>query len=107
MALDPRLLLLDEPTTGLDPNAGRALDEVVLGIKRRGGKAVVAVSHDVASIETIADRVVMLAHGRVVASGTLDEVRASADEHVRAFFERRSVPGARHASLVEQLEWRG
>jgi phospholipid/cholesterol/gamma-HCH transport system ATP-binding protein len=106
IALEPGLLLLDEPTAGLDPTTARAIDELVLGLKARGDMGIVAVTHELGSINTIADRGVMLAAGRVIAAGTLAEVRATPDERVEAFFQRRLLPGAAHASLVEALEWR-
>jgi len=105
LALDPPLLLLDEPTTGLDPIAARALDEVVLDVRHATGSAVVVVSHDVDSITTIADRVTMLADGKVLAAGTLQEVRANTDPRAQAFFQRALPPQESQASLLDQLEW--
>jgi phospholipid/cholesterol/gamma-HCH transport system ATP-binding protein len=107
LALEPPLLLLDEPTAGLDPVTARAIDELVLGFRARGDMTIVAVTHELGSINTIADRAIMLAHGGVIAAGTLDEVRASTDERVQAFFQRRLLPAGAHASLVETLEWSG
>jgi phospholipid/cholesterol/gamma-HCH transport system ATP-binding protein len=106
IALDPSLLLLDEPTSGLDPTTARAIDELVLGLRERSGMGVVAVSHEIGSINTIADRAVMLAHGRVIAAGTLEEVRSETDPRVRAFFERALVAGEVRRTLGDELEWR-
>jgi phospholipid/cholesterol/gamma-HCH transport system ATP-binding protein len=106
MALEPPLLLLDEPSAGLDPITARALDELILSFKARGDIGIVAVTHELGSINTIADRAVMLAHGKVIASGTLDEVRGTPDERVQAFFERRLLPDPRHESLADRLAWR-
>jgi phospholipid/cholesterol/gamma-HCH transport system ATP-binding protein len=105
-ALEPGLLLLDEPSAGLDPITARALDELILSFKARGDMGIVAVTHELGSINTIADRALMLAEGRVLAAGTLAEVRAHPDERVQAFFERRLLPGAAQASLADALEWR-
>jgi ABC-type transporter Mla maintaining outer membrane lipid asymmetry ATPase subunit MlaF len=66
----------------------------------------VAVSHESGSINTIADRAVMLAHGRVIAAGTLEEVRSETDPRVRAFFERALVAGEVRRTLGDELEWR-
>jgi phospholipid/cholesterol/gamma-HCH transport system ATP-binding protein len=107
IALEPPLLLLDEPTAGLDPTTARAIDELVLGLKARAGMGIVCVTHELGSINTIADRAVMLAKGTVIASGTLDEVRAAPDPRVQAFFRREIPPESGHKSLVEELEWRG
>jgi phospholipid/cholesterol/gamma-HCH transport system ATP-binding protein len=105
IALDPSLLLLDEATSGLDPTTARAIDELVLSLRERSGMGIVAVSHDIGSINTIADRAVMLSRGRVIASGTLEEVRSDPDPRVRAFFERELVAGEVRHTLGE-LEWR-
>lgn len=106
LALEPSLLLLDEPTSGLDPTTARAIDELILGLRARTGMGIVAVSHEVGSINTIADRAVMLAQGRVIAAGSLEAVRADPDPRVRAFFERALVEGELRRGLVDELEWR-
>jgi len=106
IALEPRLLLLDEPSAGLDPTTARAIDELILGLKARGDMAIVAVTHEVASINTIADRALMLADGAIIACGTLAEVHASAEPRVQAFFRRELVESAETTSLVDELEWK-
>jgi phospholipid/cholesterol/gamma-HCH transport system ATP-binding protein len=106
IALEPSLLLLDEATSGLDPTTARAIDELVLDLRARTGMGIVAVSHDVGSINTIADRAVMLAHGHVISTGSLEEVRGDPDPRVRAFFERALVAGEVRRSLGDELEWR-
>jgi phospholipid/cholesterol/gamma-HCH transport system ATP-binding protein len=106
IALEPRLLLLDEPTAGLDPTTARAIDELIMSLRDRAGMAIVAVTHEIASINTISDRAVMLAGGEMIASGTLEEVHASADPRVQAFFQRKLVEGRETTSLVDELEWK-
>jgi phospholipid/cholesterol/gamma-HCH transport system ATP-binding protein len=106
IALEPSLLLLDEPTSGLDPTTARAIDELVLRLRERSGMGIVAVSHELGSINTIADRAVMLAHGRVIAAGPIADVRSDPDPRVRAFFERALVTGEQQRSLGDELEWR-
>jgi phospholipid/cholesterol/gamma-HCH transport system ATP-binding protein len=88
MALDPEVLFCDEPSAGLDPITAAALDQLILDLKDRFGMSVVVVTHELASIETIADRVTMLAAGKVVAAGPLDEIRKRDHPVVRAFFDR-------------------
>jgi phospholipid/cholesterol/gamma-HCH transport system ATP-binding protein len=88
MALDPEVLFCDEPSAGLDPITAAALDQLILDLKDRFGMSVVVVTHELASIETIADRVTMLAAGKVVGAGPLDEIRAMDHPVVRAFFDR-------------------
>lgn len=106
IALEPGLLLLDEPSAGLDPVTARALDDLILGLKARGDMGIVAVTHELASIRTIADCAVMLAEGDVIARGTLAEMEAATDPRVVGFFQRKVPPADRHASLVDALEWR-
>jgi phospholipid/cholesterol/gamma-HCH transport system ATP-binding protein len=88
MALDPELLFCDEPSAGLDPLTSAELDELILRLRDRFGMAIVVVTHELMSIERIADRAVMLSQGRVLADGTLDEVKATDHPEVRAFFDR-------------------
>jgi phospholipid/cholesterol/gamma-HCH transport system ATP-binding protein len=105
IALEPGLLLLDEPTAGLDPITARAIDELVLSLRARGRMGIVAVTHELGSINTIADRAVMLAQGKVIAAGTLAEVRGQPDERVQAFFQRKLLPRGAHESIVDALAW--
>ena len=106
LALEPSLLLFDEPSAGLDPITGRELDELILALKKGGDVGIVAVTHELGSINTIADRAVMLAGGKLIASGTLAEVRENPDERVQAFFRRELLPQEAHRTLADELEWR-
>ncbi len=88
MALDPQILFCDEPSAGLDPLTSAELDELILRLKDRFGMAVVVVTHELASIEKIADKVLMLSAGKVIADGALPEVKAADHPEIRAFFGR-------------------
>jgi len=93
LALDPPLLFLDEPSAGLDPISAVGLDQLVLDLVRSLGTTFVIVTHELASIYTIADRVVMLNRGRMVAEGPPAALRdESPDPWVRAFFRRELPP---------------
>jgi phospholipid/cholesterol/gamma-HCH transport system ATP-binding protein len=85
IALDPELLFCDEPTSGLDPVATAAIDEVVRSVTTTLGVATVVVTHDMTSAFRIADRILMLFRGRVIASGTPEEIERSEDPAVRQF----------------------
>jgi phospholipid/cholesterol/gamma-HCH transport system ATP-binding protein len=104
MALEPSLLLCDEPSAGLDPITGRELDDLILALKKEGSMAIVVVTHELGSINTIADRAIMLADGKVLAAGPLAQVRADPDERVQAFFNRRTLAERDEHSLLEALE---
>ena len=85
MALDPRLLLVDEPSAGLDPITTEEIDNLLLGLKEHGNTTLVVVTHNIPSARKIGDELVMLHEGRIAARGTPDELEASQDPFVRAF----------------------
>jgi phospholipid/cholesterol/gamma-HCH transport system ATP-binding protein len=86
--LDPELVFCDEPSAGLDPVVAAGIDSMLITLRDTLGSAFVVVSHELASIQTIADRAVMLAHGTVHAQGTIAELTASHDAVVYNFFHR-------------------
>ena len=91
MVLDPDILFLDEPSTGLDPITAAELDQLIVHLARSLGITFVIVTHDLASTFAVADRVIMLADGRVTAAGTPRELSDhSTDSWVQSFFNRRS-----------------
>ncbi len=102
MALDPELYFLDEPTSGLDPNTAADFDELVLRLKRAMGMTAVVVTHDLDSAFRIASRIGVLIDGRLVAEGTPDAIRATADPRIKSFIgraPRRGATGAEAWSL--------
>jgi phospholipid/cholesterol/gamma-HCH transport system ATP-binding protein len=103
LALDPELLLFDELSAGLDPVTARELDELVLRLKAQFGVAIIIVTHELSSIQMIADQAVMLHGGKVLAAGTLDEVRSLDHPQVRAFFDRRPRSAALQHGLLDTL----
>ena len=94
LALGPEVLFLDEPTAGLDPITARAFDAMLASLCRDLGITVVLITHDLDTLLSIAQRVVVLGHGRVVADGTVDAVTASDDPWIRAYFEGRRMLAA-------------
>jgi phospholipid/cholesterol/gamma-HCH transport system ATP-binding protein len=90
IALDPEIVLFDEPTTGLDPVSADVINELILRTQRALNTTAVVVTHDMASVNKVADRVVMLFEGRLIIDGTPDEIRASTDPVVRRFIEGRA-----------------
>ncbi|HEY3159195.1 MAG TPA: ABC transporter ATP-binding protein [Vicinamibacterales bacterium] len=84
MALDPKILLVDEPSAGLDPITAREIDGLLVDLKKKGA-TIVVVTHDIPSARHIGDELAMLHDGRVVARGTAEEFDRSDDQLVRAF----------------------
>jgi phospholipid/cholesterol/gamma-HCH transport system ATP-binding protein len=88
LALSPDILLLDEPTAGLDPISSAEIDELVLKLQAEHHMASVVVTHDLRSAKTIAGRLILLNQGKVTAQGTFQELQESDDEFVREFLKR-------------------
>lgn len=89
MAMDPEIILYDEPSAGLDPVVAAGLDQLIRKMQQTYNLTSVVVTHELASVELIADRVCMLDRGRIAGIGTLEGLRASDHPYVRQFFERR------------------
>ena len=84
MALDPALLLVDEPSAGLDPITSEEIDDLLLDLKRQGTTLIV-VTHNIPSARKLGDELVLLHKGRIAAQGTVAEFEASEHELVRSF----------------------
>jgi len=85
MSLDPPILLVDEPSAGLDPITSDEIDNLLFELKARGGTTIIVVTHNIPSARRLGDQLVMLHEGRILAGGTADELDRSDDELVRAF----------------------
>ena len=82
---EPKIVLYDEPTTGLDPLTTESVDEMIIGARQKLGVTSVVISHDIGSTFHIADHVAMLHDGRIVEEGPPDKVRNSQEPHTRHF----------------------
>jgi phospholipid/cholesterol/gamma-HCH transport system ATP-binding protein len=85
LALDPELLFSDEPTSGLDPIMTAVVDRLTLELTRGSGMTAVVVTHDMTSAFRIATRMIMLNHGKIIAQGTPNEIRANPNPDVQQF----------------------
>ncbi|NOZ20769.1 MAG: ABC transporter ATP-binding protein [Planctomycetes bacterium] len=85
LAMEPEIMLYDEPTTGLDPITADAINKLIRETQHVLGTTGIAVTHDMASAYTIADRIAMLDDGRIIAIGTPEEMRNSRDKRVTNF----------------------
>jgi phospholipid/cholesterol/gamma-HCH transport system ATP-binding protein len=89
IALRPKYILYDEPTTGLDPVTSAVIDQLMLRMRERLGVTGVVITHDMRSAYTVGSRIAMLYQGRVQQVGTVDEIRNTNDPIVRQFIEGR------------------
>jgi phospholipid/cholesterol/gamma-HCH transport system ATP-binding protein len=89
IALRPRYILYDEPTTGLDPVTSAVMDQLMVRTREQLGVTGIVVTHDMRSAYTVGDRIAMLYEGRVRQVGTVREIQGSSDPIVRQFIEGR------------------
>ena len=97
LALDPELLFLDEPTAGLDPDSAGGVDELVLKLRDLFGLTIVMITHDLDLLWQVADRVAVLAEGKVQGVGSMSELSRMDHPGIRKFFD-----GARGRTAQEQ-----
>jgi len=90
IALDPEILILDEPSAGLDPIVSAGLDELILFLKRSFGITILVVTHELESAFRIADRVAMLHQGRLIAVDRKDQFVRNAHPRIRQFLDRQA-----------------
>ena len=96
LALDPPILFLDEPTSGLDPIAAGDFDALIKTLQKTLGLTVFMVTHDLASLNTVCDRVAALADGKIVAIGPMRELLQSEHPWVRAYFHGKRSQMLQH-----------
>ncbi len=109
VALRPKYLLYDEPTTGLDPVTAAVIDQLIVRTREALGVTSIVITHDMRSAYTVGDRIAMLYRGRIRQVGTVEEIRATADPVVRQFIEGRADGGraAERASLSQARQAMG
>jgi phospholipid/cholesterol/gamma-HCH transport system ATP-binding protein len=88
LALDPVILLLDEPTAGLDPISSGEIDELVLKLQQEHQLASIVVTHDMVSAKTIATRIALMDKGKIVIEGSFDDLQKSDERFVSQFLHR-------------------
>ena len=86
IVLDPRIILYDEPTTGLDPITANSVDEMIIEAKEKLGVTSVVITHDIASSFRVGDYVAMIHEGVIVDQGPPEKIRRSSHSYVRKFF---------------------
>jgi phospholipid/cholesterol/gamma-HCH transport system ATP-binding protein len=91
IALRPKYILYDEPTTGLDPVTSAVIDQLMIRMQQQLGVTSVIITHDMRSAYRVGTRIAMLYEGRVRQVGTVEEIRATTDPIVRQFIEGRAT----------------
>jgi phospholipid/cholesterol/gamma-HCH transport system ATP-binding protein len=104
LAMDPEILFFDEPSAGLDPIIAAGIDQLILELKQAFRMTIIVVTHELASAYLIADRMVLIDKGHLVAMGTTAEMRASTQPRVRQFLDRVPEPEvAREMDYLQML----
>lgn len=91
IAMEPEILLYDEPTTGLDPIMADAINDLIIEMRERLNITSIAITHDIKSAYKIADRIAMLYNGIIIETGTPDEIKNTSNPVVRQFIEGSAV----------------
>jgi phospholipid/cholesterol/gamma-HCH transport system ATP-binding protein len=102
LAMDPEILFFDEPSAGLDPIIAAGIDQLILKLKEAFRITILVVTHELASAFLIADRMILIDKGNIVANGTPQELRASQHPRVRQFLDR--VPEAELTGEIDYLQ---
>lgn len=102
LAMDPEILFFDEPSAGLDPIIAAGIDELILKLKKAFRITIVVVTHELASAYLIADRMILLDKGVIVADGTVKELQESKVPRVRQFLDR--VPEPELSAEIDYLQ---
>ena len=92
MAMDPEILFFDEPSAGLDPIIAAGIDSLILQVKKAFGMTIIVVTHELSSAFLIADQMLLVDKGNIVAQGTPEEMRANTQPRVRQFLDRVAEP---------------
>jgi len=100
MAMDPEILFFDEPSAGLDPIIAAGIDNLIINLKKVFEMTIVVVTHELASAFLIADRMILIDKGNLVALGTKEELRSSTHPRVRQFLDRIAEP-----EIDEELDY--
>lgn len=93
LALNPNILLFDEPTAGLDPITAEEISQLILKLQKERNLASIVVTHDIHSAETVSDRVALLRDGQILIEGTFAELQKSNDEFVVQFLNDGCIGG--------------
>ncbi|HKE25615.1 MAG TPA: ABC transporter ATP-binding protein [Bryobacteraceae bacterium] len=88
LAMDPEILFFDEPSAGLDPIMAAGIDDLILNLKKAYALTIIVVTHELASAFLIADRIILIDRGQILADGPAQQIQQSAQPRVRQFLDR-------------------
>ena len=94
LAMDPEILFFDEPSAGLDPIMAAGIDDLILNLKKAYAMSIIVVTHELASAFIIADRIILIDRGAILAIGPAKEIQQSTQPRVRQFLDRIADSGA-------------
>jgi phospholipid/cholesterol/gamma-HCH transport system ATP-binding protein len=92
LTMDPEILFVDEPSSGLDPITAAGLDKLIVELRETLGMTIIVVTHELESAFGIADQMIVMDQGRVLAAGSPSEIKADSNERVVKFLNREAVP---------------
>lgn len=88
LVLQPKVILYDEPTTGLDPFTAHGISEMIIKVKKRYETAAIIVTHDMKCAKITSDRLIIMDEGKILATGNFDEVKKIKDKTIQGFFQK-------------------
>jgi phospholipid/cholesterol/gamma-HCH transport system ATP-binding protein len=101
LAMDPEILFFDEPSAGLDPIMAAGIDDLILNLKKAYAMSIIVVTHELASAFLIADRIILIDRGAILATGPAKEIQQSTQPRVRQFLDR--IPESSADDEVDHL----
>lgn len=87
LVMEPKIILYDEPTTGLDPFTSTEISDLIVSVQKSHNNSSIVVTHDMKCAEIVSDRILVIDEGKNIAEGTFDELKKSKDERVAHFFQ--------------------
>ncbi len=104
IVLQPKLILYDEPTTGLDPITAASIAELILGLQKQLGVASIVVTHDLPTAYTVSDRTIVLEAGKKIFDGPIEKLREQKESHLNDFLEAAELDRSRRDKIFQSIQ---